>query len=72
MKKKTRIDAEEDQIDSEYEDDDELCEHLNAVQVNESTMKISWLLQIALETLGVTVNPYTVSNSLKLLMIYQI
>lgn len=54
--------AEENQIDSEYEDDDEvlLCEQLNAVQVNVRTPKISWLLQIALETLGVTVNPYTV------------
>lgn len=59
------IDAEENQIDSEYEEDDEeLSEQLNAVQVNERSPKISWLLQIALETLGVTVNPYTVCHQL--------
>lgn len=58
------INAEENQIDSEYEEDDEelLCEQLNAVQVNDQNPKISWLLQIALETLGVTVNPYTVRH----------
>lgn len=58
------IDAEENQIDSEYEEDDEelMCEQLNAIQVQmtDRNPKISWLLQIALETLGVTVNPYTV------------
>lgn len=58
------IDAEENLIDSEYEEDDEevLCEQLTAVQVNDRNLKISWLLQIALETLGVTVNPYTVCH----------
>lgn len=56
------IDAEENQIDSEFEDEAELSEQLNAVQVNDKNPKISWLLQIALETLGVTVNPYTVRD----------
>lgn len=60
-----RIDAKEDLIDSEYEDDDdadvEQLNNPNKVEKAESTTKISWLLQVALENLGVTVTSYIVS-----------
>lgn len=52
-----RIDADENLVESEYEDDDEI----NEVHKTEATTKISWLLQIALENLGVTVRSYIVS-----------
>lgn len=48
-------------MESEYEDDDEIVEQ----QKHEPVTKISWLLQIALENLGVTVSSYIVSLSSK-------
>lgn len=45
-------------MDSEYEDDEEVIE----TQKDEPITKISWLLQIALENLGVSVSSYIVSN----------
>lgn len=51
------IDADENLVESEYEDDDEIDEK----QTTEPATKISWLLQIALENLGVTVSSYIVS-----------
>lgn len=47
-----------------------MCEHLNAVTVNETDTKISWLLQNVLETLGVTVKSYTVSANHFLSILY--
>lgn len=54
---KYRIDANENLAESEYEDEDEIAE----IQNTEPATKISWLLQIALENLGVTVCSYIVS-----------
>lgn len=56
------IDAEE--AESEYEDDDDLLDNKQIDQspaVVQSMPKMSWLLQIALENLGVTVCSYIVS-----------
>lgn len=53
-----RIDADENLVDSEYEEDDEIGEE----EKNEPATRISWLLQIALENLGVTVTSYIVSH----------
>lgn len=56
------IDADENLVESEYEDDDDKDDR-NAVHQkteNEPTTRISWLLQIALENLGVTVSSYIV------------
>lgn len=59
------IDAEENEADSEYEEDDEALGGKNAEQTVAETVqslpKMSWLLQIALENLGVTVCNYIVS-----------
>lgn len=44
-------------MDSEYEDEDEMIEQHRK---DEPVTKISWLLQIALENLGVTVSSYIV------------
>lgn len=60
-----RIDADENLVESEYEDEDEIEEK----QKTEPATKISWLLQIALESLGVTVSSYIVSSSYCLLAI---
>lgn len=54
-----RIDADENLVESEYEDEDEIDEKQNT----EPATKISWLLQIALESLGVTVSSYIVSSN---------
>lgn len=51
------IEADENLVESEYEDDEEI----NVTQKNEPETKISWLLQNALENLGVTVSSYVVS-----------
>lgn len=56
-----RIETEEDFVDSEYEEDDEATNKTDAKQQSNNTPKISWLLQIALENLGVTVCDYIVS-----------
>lgn len=53
-----RIDADENLVESEYEDDDD---EINTIQQDEPATRISWLLQIALESLGVTVSSYVVS-----------
>lgn len=45
-------------MESEYEDDDD---EINTIQKDEPATRISWLLQIALESLGVTVSSYVVS-----------
>lgn len=60
-----RIDAEESEAESEYE---EYGNDLDSKQVDQETAviqsmpRMSWLLQIALENLGVTVCSYIVSN----------
>lgn len=57
------IDAEE--AESEYEDDDDALDNKQMDQsaaVVPSMPKMSWLLQIALENLGVTVCSYIVSS----------
>lgn len=56
-----RIDADENLADSEYEDEDEL----SAETKTEPATRISWLLQIALESLGVAVSSYIVSDSVE-------
>lgn len=55
------IDAEENEADSEYEEDDLDGSHQEAA-VTQSMPKMSWLLLIALENLGVTVRHYIVSS----------
>lgn len=63
-----RIDTKEDLADSEYEDDGDAdvkqLNDPNEVEKTESTTRISWLLQVALENLGVTVTSYIVSLNL--------
>lgn len=59
------IDADENLVESEYEDEDEDGNDGTAVQRetesgNQNATRISWLLQIALENLGVTVSSYIV------------
>lgn len=57
------IDAGENLVESEYEDDDEAdgaATQRNTDKDGENTTRISWLLQIALENLGVTVSTYIV------------
>lgn len=44
-------------MESEYEDEDEMTDHHTN---NVPATKISWLLQIVLENLGVTVSSYIV------------
>lgn len=64
------IDAEENEAEIEYENDDEIAQSeqddqmAGAQQKAEarSMPKMSWLLQIALENLGVTVCNYIVST----------
>lgn len=58
------IDADENLVESEYEDDDDNANGTTAQRKsdghNENATRISWLLQVALESLGVTVSSYIV------------
>lgn len=61
-----RIDAEENEAESEYEDDDNDLDdkQIDSTAVVQSMPKMSWLLQIALENLGVTVCNYIVCSTI--------
>lgn len=58
------IDVDENLVESEYEDDDDDADGTATQRRTDNdggkASKISWLLQIALENLGVTVSSYIV------------